>query len=163
MRSRFATAFGVSCALHLLLAALVAGLPRPLVVPVQAPSHGQTIAVFAIPPTEDATFKGLNPVDRSKSEWTLPPGDGPEALRIGDLDIDVGRIRERALVLFPFLTPGLSLDHFLEPGRNDLRASLENPLVKPRRRQDAAARQPLAVKDADLQSLVDKAWSPRDR
>jgi hypothetical protein len=162
MRSRFATAFGVSFALHLLLAALVAGLPRPFVVPVQAPSHGQTIAVFAMPPTEDATFKGLNPVDRSQSEWTLPPGDGPEALRIGDLDIDVGRIRERALVLFPFLTPGLSLDHFLEPGRNDLRASLENPYAKARRRQGAAP-QPLALNDAGVQALVDKAWSRGDR
>ena len=133
MRTRFATAFGVSCALHLLLALLVAGLPRPLLVPVQAPSHGKTIVVFSIPAAEDATFKGLNPVDRSKSEWTLPPGDGPESLRIGDLDINVGKIRERALVLFPFLTPGLSLDHFLNGERNDVTVHLENPLAAERR------------------------------
>lgn len=160
MRSRSVTAFGVSFALHLLLAALVAGVPRPVLTPAGAP-RGKTIAVFVIPPTEDATYKGLNPVDRRQSEWTLPPGDGPEALRIGELDIDVGRIRERALVLFPFLTPGLSLDHFLRPARDDKRTSLESPFATARRR--AAVLKPLSMKDADVQSLVDKAWSRGDR
>ena len=162
MRSRSAAAFGVSCALHLLLAVLLAGLPRPSLPPIDAPA-GKSIAVFSVLPTEDATHKGLNPVDRRDSEWTLAPGDGPESLRIGDLEIDVGRIRANALVLFPFLTPGLSLDHFMRPASDDMRASLENPFAKARRRQEAAALQPLALKDAEVQSLVDKAWSRRDR
>jgi hypothetical protein len=161
MRSRFATAFGVSCALHLLLVLLVAGLPRSILVPVQAPPRGKTVVIFSLPP-EDATFKGLNPVDRRNSEWTMPPGDGPESLRIGDLDINVTKIRERALVLFPFLTPGLSLDHFLRPGLGDLRGSLENPLAAARRRAQPP-RQPLDLKDAEVQSLVDRSWSRRDR
>ena len=137
MRSRYATAFGVSCALHLLLAALVVGLPRPAGAPVAIPRE-KAISVFVIPPTEDATFKGLNPVDRSKSQWTLPPGDGPEALRIGGLDIDLGRIRARGLVLFPFLSPGLSLDYFVPPTRDDRRTSLENPFATARNRSGSA-------------------------
>ena len=162
MRLRSAAAFGVSCALHLLLAALLAGVPRPVLAPVAAP-RGKTVSVFIVPPTEDAVYKGLNPVDRRESEWTLPPGDGPETIRIGELDIDVGRIRARAQVLFPFLTPGLSLDHFLRPARDDMRKSLENPFATARRREAAAALKPLSMNDAEVQSLVDTAWSRGDR
>jgi hypothetical protein len=162
MRSRYATAFGVSCALHLLLAVLVAGLPRPSLAPVAAPP-GKSIAVFVVPPTEDSTFKGLNPVDRSKSQWTVAPGDGAESLRIGGLDIDVGRIRARGLVLFPFLSPGLSLDYFVPPSRDDLRASLENPFAAARRRQAQEKQRPLSIADAEVQSLVDKAWARSHR
>ena len=162
MRSRYATAFGVSCALHVLLAALVLGLPRPSLAPVATPRE-KAISVFVIPPTEDATFKGLNPVDRTKGQWTLPPGDGPEALRIGELDIDLGRIRSRGLVLFPFLTPGLSLDTFVAPSREDERTSLENPYAAARRRQAREKQRPLLMSDTEVQSLVDKSWSRSHR
>jgi hypothetical protein len=162
MRLRYATAFGVSCALHLLLAVLVFGLPRPSLAPAAAPAE-KAIAVFVVPPTEDAMFKGLNPVDRSRGQWTLPPGDGAEALRIGELDIDLGRIRSRGLVLFPFLTPGLSLDHFVPPSRDDQRTSLENPYAAARRRQARESQRPLLIADSQVQSLVDKAWSRSHR
>jgi hypothetical protein len=159
MRSRYATAFGVSCALHLLLVVLVAGLPRPSLTPVAAPP-GKSIAVFVVPPTEDSTFKGLNPVDRSKSQWTLPPGDGGESLRIGGLDIDVGRIRARGLVLFPFLSPGLSLDYFVPPSRDDLRASLENPFAAARRRQARENQRPLSIAGSPRSIVLTRASSP---
>jgi hypothetical protein len=162
---RTAVALGLSISLHILAALLVAGVPAPLPGPAPArATRGTAITVFIVAPTEDATFAGLNPVDTTRDEWTRPRGEEPSALRIGDVKIDLDKFRQRAHVLFPFLTPGLSLEHFLPAPQTQFRAHLENPYASARRRREASKlHQPLRMREAELQSLVDKSWSRRDR
>jgi hypothetical protein len=163
MRSRFPLALGVSCALHILLAVALLGRPEPSGTRLEVAPHGTITAVIVAPP-EDATFPGLNPVTRTDEEWMRPLGGESSALQVGDVRIDVEKIRERAQVLFPFLTPGLSLDHFLPGPWHDVQARLENPLTADRRRREKAGfRGPLVLGEEQLQSLVDKAWSRHDR
>lgn len=161
MKSRYAVAMALSCAAHLALAALLAGLPTRVPLP-GGLRPDRTIEVFNATPPEDRTFAGLNPVDRSHDEWTRPQGTEPSSLRIGNLTIDVEKIRGRAAVLFPFLTPGLSLENFFPVQRSPRRSGLQNPLASAHR-QDAKERRALTMSEAKLQALVDKSWSRRDR
>jgi len=109
---------------------------------------------------EDARFPGLNPVQRQDEKW-LPQVSGESSvLQVGDVRIDVDRIRDRAQVLFPFLTPGLSLDRFLPGPIQDVLARLENPLAREGKQEFHG---PLTMTDAQLQAIVDKAWSRHDR
>jgi hypothetical protein len=161
MIRRYLAPFGASFTLHALAIVAVAWD----VAPALAPTSGKpprTMAVFVVPPSEDAAFRGLNPVERSAREWSVPQGDD-SSLRIGALRIDVGKIGTRASVLFPFLTPGLSIDHFLNRPPRDVRTHLQNPPLSSRERGDQNAGGPLILSDAALQSLVDKAWARRNR
>jgi hypothetical protein len=161
---RSAAALGLSISLHILAALLVAGPPVPLLKATPRIKPRKAMTVFFVAPTEDATFAGLKPVDRTRDEWTRPRGQEPSALRIGDVKIDLDKFRQRAHVLFPFLTPGLSLDSFVPAPQTQLRAHLENPYASARRRREASkVHQPLTMREAALQSLVDKSWSRRDR
>jgi hypothetical protein len=162
MVRRYTAALGSSCALHV-LAVLIAVWRPP---PVPAPASGRrpgALTVVALPPTEDATFPGLNPVERSNRAWAFPPDHESPPLRLGDLRIDVGKIGGRASVLFPFLTPGLSLEHYFPVPRPSAVSSLQNPLARAQDPRDAARNQPLELSEPALQSLVDRAWTRRDR
>jgi hypothetical protein len=165
MPSHFPLALGLSFTLHILAA--LALVWRPGVAgPSVLGSPGKTITVFTVAP-EDATFPGLNPVapqTTTDEPWMRPIGGEASMLQVGDVRIDVDRIRERSQVLFPFLTPGLSLDHFLPGPIQDVLARLENPLAAERRRREQLEFQgPLTLSDAELQAMVDKAWSRHDR
>ena len=163
MRSRYAPALAASIALHILAVLIAARVTAPLPAS-SATKPRHAVAVFVVPPTEDATFAGLKPVDRAHDEWTRPQGEESSALEIANIRIDVDKIQDRATVLFPFVTPGLSLEHFFPAPRSESRTSLENPFPVARRRRDSAgSHQPLAMSDSKLQSLVDDSWSRRDR
>lgn len=158
LRRHFA-AFGSSVALHVLAVLCVVWTPGGVLR--AGAGTEQEIAVVFMPPPEAPGFPGLNPLDARPRVWTVPEGEDA-SLRVGHLRIDVGRIGSRADVLFPFLTPGISLDRFfLSPGR-DSRTHLQNPLLS-RDRPDLTAGGPLVLSDAALQSLVDSSWARRDR
>jgi hypothetical protein len=162
MVRRYAAALGLSGVFHLLLALVLAGPPGAPTVP--RPTPGHAMGVFLVPPPEDATFAGLNPVDRTREDLTRPPDSESSALRIGEVRIDLDRIRAHAQVLFPFLTPGLSLDHFLPAMPGDPNPRLEIPLAALNRRpEDTRVRRPLALSEAELQGFVDKAWGRHER
>jgi hypothetical protein len=160
MVRRYVTAFASSLVVHALVAAVVLWLISP---PVAVPDvkAARTMVAFVVPP-EDSTFPGLNPVDRSQSEWRFPEGKSA-SLRIGGLRIDVAKIGGRARVLFPFLTPGLSLDHFLIVPQRDRRSLLQNPFMPARTAVERKPVRPLLLSDRALQSLVDKSWARRER
>jgi len=160
MPSRYPLAFGLSFTLHLLVALALVGWPGPASAPSQA-AAGTPITTFVVAP-EDARFPGLNPVPKEDEKWIPQIGGESAVLQVGDVRIDVERIRDRAQVLFPFLTPGLSLDRFLPGPIQDVLSRLENPLAKARSdKQDF--RGPLAMTDAQLQAMVDKTWSRHER
>jgi hypothetical protein len=165
MPSRYPLALGLSFTLHILAVLAMVWRPGATVSRLEGPP-GKTITVFTVAP-EDATYAGLNPVSRpatADEALTRPIGGESSMLQVGDVRIDVERIRERGQVLFPFLTPGLSLDHFLPGPVHDVLARLENPLAAERRRREQREfRGPLVMGEAELQSMVDKTWSRHDR
>jgi hypothetical protein len=162
MVRRYAAALGLSGVFHLLLALVLAGPPgAPTVL---SPTLGHAMRVFVVSPPEDATFAGLNPVDRTREDLTRPPDSESSTMRIGDVRIDLDRIRAHAQVLFPFLTPGLSLDHFLPAMPGDPNPRLEVPLAAlSTSREEARVRRPLALSETELQGVVDKAWARHER
>jgi len=165
MPSRYPLALGLSFTLHILAALALMWRPGATVSLVEGPP-GAAISVFTVAP-EDARYAGLNPVSRpttADEALMRPIGGESSMLQVGDVRIDVEKIRERGQVLFPFLTPGLSLDHFLPGPVQDVLARLENPLASERRRREQREfRGPLVMSDAQLQAMVDKAWSRHDR
>ena len=165
MPSRYPLALGLSFLLHIL--AILALVWRPGAgLPLLQGAPATSITVFTVAP-EDAAYPGLNPVPSPTAPdqaWMRPIGGESSVLQVGDVRIDVEKIRERGQVLFPFLTPGLSLDHFLPGPVQDVLARLENPLATERRRREQREfRGPLAMTEAELQSTVDKAWARHDR
>jgi hypothetical protein len=164
VHSRYPRAFAVSFALHLLVVLAVVGLPgpRPALAPVPVVTPSRSVEVFTVAPAEDARFPGLHPLETAQDDWTIKPGDTAAALQIDGFDVDVSKISDRARVLFPFLTPGLSLEVFGLLPRRDVRSRLENPLAT-RSRQPGGNAPALVLGEARMQKLIDKSWSRHER
>jgi hypothetical protein len=92
-------------------------------------------------------------------------GDDSTAVSMGAFTFDVAKIHDRASVLFPFLTPGLSLEHFALTPRREVHDSLGNPFAPPRGARPHAGlhRPPLLLSDAALQSVTASTRSERRR
>jgi hypothetical protein len=168
LQTRYLPAFGLSAMLHLLTGMAVlwaaSAASRPAKVARQAPDTTAVFVVAPTAPTEDSEFAGLNPLDRTHDEPALRRWDEPTSVSIGAFTFDVAKIADRARVLFPFLTPGLSLEHFALTPQRTVRDSLRSPLAATTRGQPTdVARPPLVLGDAALQSLIDQSWSRRDR
>jgi hypothetical protein len=159
MRKRDIPAFALSAAAHALLLMAPLLWMRTPHVGVPGPAKPRAMAVVLVPP-EDPQFAGLNPVPDDSDD---PPFDRPDRpLSLGHFTIDVTKIAKRAKVLFPFLTPGLSLELFALRRQDDPLRPLENPFKKaPDRQPDAAP--PLSLSPPALQAIVDRSWARRDR
>jgi hypothetical protein len=159
---RHIAAFGLSLTLHVCAVLLwtFSSPPPPKAASTQA---GKALAVFDATPPEDTTYPGLNPLEPF-GDWTLPGGDQPSTLSIGTFSFDVRKIADHAEVLFPFLTPGVSLEHFTLIPQLHAQEHLGNPFAsaldtsKPRK-----TGRPLVLSEAAVQATVDKAWSRHDR
>jgi hypothetical protein len=162
MSTRYLSAFGSSVTLHVLAVALVTWLTVPW--PEKNRAVGsRTATTIIVAPPEDSRFPGLNPVAPSRDDWTISREDQASSLEIGPFDVDVSMIAERAHVLFPFVTPGLSLDHFALGPPRDVRMTLENPFAKTGARRPGSDAPPLMMADAAVQALVDRTWSRHGR
>lgn len=106
-------------------------------------------------------FPGLKPLDPAAGEKIRPLAPDERMVSVGGFTFDAGKIAAHATVLFPFVTPGLSLDHFaLKPGDRRVLLFERRTSAAGRRRQPA---RPLVLSEAAMQALVDKAWSRRER
>src|SRR5437867_6343180 len=90
--------------------------------------HANAIPAFIVVPAEDSAFPGLNPVDAPEA-WTPRRGKGPSAVSIGTFTFDIAAIADHIQVLFPFLTPGLSLKQFVAAAPREVRQRLGNPFA----------------------------------
>lgn len=156
MRARPVT-FSVSAALHLVLA-LSLLRPAPARVAAMPPPRSRVTMVVA--PPEDETYPGLNPVPATPDAPHFKPGR--TSLTFHGTKFDVSRIADRYQVLFPFLTPGLSLDLFALTPQDDFDRFLNGLRQRARRHQDDRA-VPLSLRPPALQALIDRTWSRRDR
>lgn len=159
MTRRYAPAFGVSALLHALVVILVAGGFPTSPAPSRSPARDRAVTVFVVAP-EDSRFPGLNPVDTARSGW-IDVDDVPETVASGEFAFDAAKITERAHLLFPFLVPGLALEHFAARPVYTAK-SLSNPFAAATASKDRAGR-PLTLDAAGLQRIVDKTWSRRAR
>jgi hypothetical protein len=155
----------ISLTLHLVAAAALAiwspagGRSRAAAVRVV-----KAMAAFVVQPAAGESANGLNPIDRERDTAIVVELED-ETLASPGFTFDVAKIAEHPALLFPFLTPGLSLDAFhLAPPRPPSDRLTDPFAPAPQARSDLAApRPPLSLTDAALQSLVDRAWSRRDR
>ncbi len=163
MRTRRIAAFASSLALHLLVGLVALWRVPPPVGALQPPPAPPKITFF-VQPADDQKFPGLKPLETIPEDAALANAKTASPLTLARLTFDVAKVADHAMVLFPFLTPGLSLDHLALVPDSDKHESLGNPLVRtqsPKPRE--AANRPLVLGEHALQAMVDKSWSRRDR
>jgi hypothetical protein len=121
------------------------------------------IALF-VPPVDDEAYPGLKPRETIAEDAALAKARKASPVTLDRFTFDLARIADHAHVLFPFLTPGLSLDHLALVPESDKHESLGNPLARTQSaRQREAATRPLVLEEHALQAMVDKSWSRRGR
>lgn len=148
MNTRRSTAFLLSFALHaapFLLAALLARRA------VDVHSRARVMAVMAAPA---AAPEETVPPPRTES----PGVKGSPRLEVGGFTFDIDRIARRRNALFPFITGDLAFDYLSHVLSRARAGKLSNPYAP---RQSAAP--PLSLAPGELQRIVDRAWSRRDR
>jgi hypothetical protein len=162
MIARYLSAFGGSIAVHaaafaLLVWLLSAGVPG-VIVETAPPS---AIPAFVVPP-EDTTYPGLRPIDPARKDRLPELNAESSTVSIPGFKFDALKISERAHVLFPFVTPGVSLDHFALHAPREGAVVLRNPISRQRGpgKNDGA---PLFLSEGAIDALVDKTWSRRER
>src|SRR5436190_1991684 len=166
MRTSRLSAYAASPALHVLVMAWIVWFVSPVHrLGLARTGHApDPLEVFVVQAAEQPTVPGLNPFNASQDESAISRLEG-SALALPGFRFDFRKIADRATLLFPFLTPGLSLERFIVTPRRHIIDSFHMP-AEPTpviQRRGAATRQPLALSDAALQSLVDQCWSRRDR
>ena len=160
---RYIPAVSLSAALHLLAVAAVAWPgSRPAVM---TDSQPEPIRAFVVAPSEDPNFPGLNPIERTADDWLPDSGGSLPQLSIGKFQADPEKIAARAHVLFPFVSPGVAIDHFFPTMAPNRLLPLENPFAAPRqlRSSQKKPRRPLLLNDSEMQAVVDKSWSRYER
>ena len=153
LRAQRAGGFAASLALHILAAVLaVLGTRAVTAGPAGTGTSGSTIVVAV---AEDM----LLPSDPAPEPETDVPPQSQPALALDTFEFDIDKIARRRHALFPFLTGDvLFLERMVE--KTEIRPdALRNPLGH----RPPSSRPPLAVDAAEIQRLVDDAWSRRDR
>ena len=149
-------ALAASATLHAIFFLLLTALPA---VPLQ---NGATITLAHVPEESVKKPADTPPVSR---ETAVAEGDtrarfDEPPLQVAGLELEIEKIRQQRDALFPFVTASLPfVDELLEkyrsaPGR------LVNPFGRERHPSNLP---PLALRDADMQRLIDRSWSRRER
>jgi hypothetical protein len=161
MRRRLVS-FAVSSTIHLIATVAIAvATATPRVPPRPVPPR--SMAAFVVPTTDDSAPPGLQPLDPDDAD-DLPPPHGSSTVEAPGFTFDAGKIESRAALLFPFLTPGISLERFELAPHVEAGNAFHDPFAPRRDAQPRRGRKPpLAMTDAAMQALVDASWSRRDR
>ena len=161
MGSRRIFAFAISLTLHLTaLAAVLGSAPQPGAAG-PAATAPRSMTVFAAP--RDDGLPGLHAVDPADAPILRQPSSAE--ITLPTFAMNIAKIADRAAVLFPFVTPGLSLRQFSIATEQELRETFRDPFAPPPApaASDRRRRPPLVLSDAALRALVDRSWSRRDR
>src|SRR2546430_1803312 len=166
MMRRRISALAASLALHLVALAIAlvtsstssgrggtAPSPRP-----------RSITVFAASREDDSAPPGLNAIDVQDQD-AMRRSLHSQTVAVPGFIVNVAKIAERASLLFPFVTPGLSLERFAIAPERESRETFHDPFAPPRdpRSKDARAQPPLSLWDAALHCPSDPSWSGRNR
>jgi hypothetical protein len=159
MRRRRVPAFAISATLH--VAALVAAIwlegrsPLELTAaPADAAREPVVVLVESLPPPASPDN------DRLAQSLGIAIDDDAASVSLPGFTFNFSKVVGRAKGLFPFLTGTPLLERVTAPARDDSPTRLPNPLAQAPSDQH---RPPLQIGDTALQSVIDKAWSRRDR
>jgi hypothetical protein len=116
-----------------------------------------TVAYVASPSEGAASARDVVLAEeRDASEF-----DPIDRIAVAGFDFDISKIRDRREVLFPFLTLDLLFLERVNKEVHSARQRLANPFAP--RQRSASTNPPLTLGDVELQQVVDRAWSRRDR
>jgi len=160
------SALGASFALHALAALAAFWVAAHLVrVPVSgAEASRPTIVVVHLAEALPSLSKdrvSSKTSDAAPEDLGIVLPDGESKLDLPGFTFDFGKVVKRASSLFPFLTGRLSLEHIVATRSRQKSAGLVNPFARQRHTDERRA--VLELREADLQALLDKCWSRRDR
>jgi hypothetical protein len=119
-----------------------------------------TTAVVIVGPEALSAAPGDQVLGEEDSATESPSQSENGDLHVSGLDIDIDRLFARRNWLFPYLTTGLL---FLERAEEQVgvpNVKLTNPFAAGRL---SSGRAPISMSDAELQRIVDRAWSRRER
>lgn len=160
MLKRRISAFGASATMHVIavIAAVVfEARPSPALTP---PAEASTaneptvVVVESLPPSAAMTETD------APDTLGIRVDEGAASVNLPGFTFDFSKVAGRATRLFPFLTGSPSLNRVTAPARSRSRSRLPNPLAQ---QPSGEHRPPLVLGNDALQSVVDKAWSRRDR
>jgi hypothetical protein len=160
------SSLGVSAVLHALGAMVAAWMAVPPPRGVSSDGEGSRSSIVvvhladALPPASPDLRSTTTPKAFSDDLGIHLP-DGESSLSLPGFKIDFGKVVGKAGALFPFLTGRLSLEKIVAARSRRERGRLVNPLGQ--RRGAQATKPPLTLRGRDLQQLLDKSWSRRDR
>jgi hypothetical protein len=142
-------------------AILSTGAPPPRLTRARASVPERSVEIFVVPQPERGAAPGLKGFSAGQDVFEFVRESGSTTVPLPGFTFDFTKVADRATLLFPFISPGLSLDAFgLMPQQDSRR--LYNPLTSgsstPR-----GPRPALALTDARLQAIIDSSWSRRDR
>jgi hypothetical protein len=160
---RNAPAWAVSAALHATCLALTIGIgSAPARQGASAAGLHEKLKLFIAPPPDDPDLRGLNARDSQPIGADIPGLSSADISFPGGFRFDAQKIADNARLLFPFLTPGISLHQFaLKPRTRD--HALTNPFSQVVKAADQSSMPPLVMSSAAVDSLIDGCWSRRDR
>ena len=118
-----------------------------------------TFVVAPLAPTPQSGDEVLGGAEKEKPDAALDDGDRDDLL-IPGFDFDIATIRAHRNWLFPFLTTDFL---FLERAEQELRSAngrMVNPYAS---RRPNSSRPALWISDTEVQGIVDRAWSRRER
>ena len=164
-RTRF-VGFGTSLAFHALIAAVALWPVRYALQPIEIPTTRDGPVIFLVDSlpaaAEVPALPGLNPPDSTQDDERLKFRGESSVVSLPGFEFDFSKIADRAPLLFPFVTPGLSLDRFALAAKPAQHLQLPESLLRSAA-GDGGSKPPLTLDPAAVQSLVDKSWSRRDR
>jgi hypothetical protein len=128
--------------------------------PANAASGGPKVEVFVVPQPETGSAPGLKAFSAGQDPFDFVFDGGSTTLPLPGFTFDYDKVARQATLLFPFLTPGVSLDAFGLMPRDPSRR-LYYPATIPG--DGAQALPPVVLTESRLQAIVDASWSRRDR
>jgi hypothetical protein len=150
-------ALGASAAVHTIFFVLLTALPSA---PIQ---NGDTITLAYV--SEEAVETPPN-VESSPGETPVAEDDAddrPEKappLEVAGLELEIEKVQRQRYALFPFATASLPfVDELLEKYHSTPKR-LANPFGRERHQSNLP---PLALREPDMQRLIDRGWSRRER
>jgi hypothetical protein len=151
----------VSVAVHGLVAVLLLWPVGPQARAVRSPAaQAQSgVEIFVVQQPETGEAPGLKSFSAGQELFEYTGSTDSTAVPLPGFTFDFKKVLDRSSLLFPILSPGLSLDFGLLP-EPDRSRRLYNPLQAGSQR---AATPPLALSERGLQSIIDASWSRRDR
>jgi hypothetical protein len=161
---RRVSALGVSFAVHV-VAAVVITWVAPALKPVARTFTARLAVVTSVPPADRTvapvrrTAVPADPIVAIPDDLNIPLQPGDDHFSLPGFAFDFEKIVTHATELFPFVTGSVSLEALTVPRASGL-AGLSRLLSILR---GSRSKPPLMLGDDELQALIDRSWSRRER